>query len=123
MRSARYLLLLAFSCLAACAAAAQTATPPDAVIELWEQSWTVSTDGSLTYQEKQHVRLNNERANGEFADPRITFNRDTQKVEIVTARTRLPDGRTLVYDGELSGAQVAGLHINFRTEYPGLPPL
>jgi len=45
------------------------ADPPDAVIELWEQHWTLNADGSTVYHEKQHVRLNSDRAYGEFADP------------------------------------------------------
>lgn len=66
--------------------------PPDAVIELWEHHWTLAPDGTQVYREKRHVRLNNERAYGEFADPRITYNAKTDKLEVVQARTRLPDG-------------------------------
>jgi transglutaminase-like putative cysteine protease len=68
---------------------------PDAVIELWEQSWKLAPDGGSTYREKKHTRLNQERGYSEFADPRITFNRDTQAVEVITARTRLPGGEVL----------------------------
>lgn len=71
---------------------AVAAETPDAVIELWEQHWTLNADGSSVYQEKQHVRLNNERAHHDFADPRITFNADTDRLEVLVARTKLPDG-------------------------------
>ncbi|NUQ50063.1 MAG: DUF3857 domain-containing protein [Phycisphaerae bacterium] len=66
--------------------------PLDAVIELWEQHWTINADGSTAYHEKKHVRLDSDRAYGRFADPRITFNRDTDEVEVVVARTRRPAG-------------------------------
>lgn len=74
------------------ALAQSPATPPDAVIELWEQNWTLGGDGSIVYHERQHVRLNNERAHGEFADPRITYNADTDQLEILVARVKRPDG-------------------------------
>jgi hypothetical protein len=85
---------LALGLLVSVAAQAQLSStaPPDAVIERWEQHWTLNDDGSTIYHEKQHVRLNNERAYGEFADPRITYNADTDQLEIISARTRLPDG-------------------------------
>ncbi len=66
---------------------------PDAVIELWEQRWKLQDDGALVYHEKKHVRLNSERAYGEFADPRITYNADTDKLEIIAAHTKLPNGQ------------------------------
>jgi len=72
--------------------AAAQSTPPDAVIELWSQHWTLNADGSTAYHEKKHVRLNNDRAYGAFADPRIAFDRETDRVEIITARTKRPDG-------------------------------
>lgn len=68
------------------------AETPDAVYDLWEQHWTLNADGSQVYHVKQHVQLNNERAYDEFADPRITYDDATQKLEIITARTRLPGG-------------------------------
>ncbi len=68
---------------------------PDAVIERWEQAWTVGADGSQVYRELRHVRLNHERAYGEFVDPRITFDAVGETVNVLVARTRLPDGRTL----------------------------
>lgn len=73
-------------------ARSDVAAPPDAVIELWEQHWTLQPDGTQVYHEKRHVRLNDERAYGEFADPRITYNAKTDKLEVLQARTRLPDG-------------------------------
>jgi hypothetical protein len=74
------------------AAPPEPAVQPDAVIELWEQDWTLNADGSSVRHEKQHVRLFNERAYGEFADPRITYNEDTEQLDILVAHTRQPDG-------------------------------
>ncbi|MBN2446967.1 MAG: DUF3857 domain-containing protein [Phycisphaerae bacterium] len=65
---------------------------PDAVIEVWDEHWTLTPDGFTEYYFKQHVRLNNERAYGEFADPRITYNADTDKLELIAARVRRADG-------------------------------
>ena len=67
-------------------------TPPDAVIELWEQHWTLNEDGSTVYHDKQHVRLNNDRAYHEFVDPRITYNVDTDELEIINAQVKRADG-------------------------------
>jgi transglutaminase-like putative cysteine protease len=74
------------------AAPAVTAAQPDGVIELWEQHWTLNDDGSTVFREKQHVRLNSDRTYREFADPRLTYNADTDKLEIITAHVKLPDG-------------------------------
>ena len=68
------------------------ADPPDAVIELWEQHWTLNADGSTVYHQKQHVRLNSDRAYREFADPRITYNVDTDELELIAARVKMADG-------------------------------
>lgn len=66
--------------------------PPDAVIEVWEQHWTLNQDGSTEYHNKQHVRLNNDRSYDEFADPRITYNVDTDELQIINARVKRADG-------------------------------
>ncbi len=71
---------------------AAVAAEPDAVLERWEQEWTLQPDGTQVYHELRHVRINDERAHGEFADPRITYNADTDTVEVLVARTRRPDG-------------------------------
>ncbi|MCC7290612.1 MAG: DUF3857 domain-containing protein [Phycisphaerales bacterium] len=68
---------------------------PDALIERWEQTWALGADGSQVYRELRHVRLNHERGYGEFVDPRITFDAGSDTVNVLVARTRLPDGRTL----------------------------
>ncbi len=68
------------------------AAEPDAEILVWDQGWYLNPDGTVTLTEKQHVRFNNERAFGDLADPRITYNVDTDTLEILVARTRLPDG-------------------------------
>jgi hypothetical protein len=80
-------------CAALAPAQTTPAARPDAVIELWEQHWTLNADGSTVYHFKQHVQLNDERAYGEFGDPRITFDEQSEKLEIVAARTKLADGR------------------------------
>ncbi|MBU0639059.1 MAG: DUF3857 domain-containing protein [Planctomycetes bacterium] len=90
-RSATRGLLLTILCVA-CVGPLYAADPPDAVIELWEQHWTLEGDGCTVYHEKKHVRLNNDRAYGEFADPRITYNIDVDKLEVSTARVRRADG-------------------------------
>ena len=80
--------------IAVCAALAAPlmAAPPDAVIELWEQHWTLNAGGSSVYHSKQHVRLNNDRTYDEFADPRITYDADTDEIEIISARVQRADG-------------------------------
>lgn len=67
--------------------------PPDAVYDLWEQDWTLNADGSLVYHEKRHTRLNSDRVFRAFGNPRITYNTDTDKVEVLVARTKLPNGK------------------------------
>ena len=66
--------------------------PPDVVHELWEQHWTLATDGSIVYHEKHHIRLNSDRVFRAFGNPRITYNTETDEVEVLQARTRLPSG-------------------------------
>ena len=81
------------SALTSAPASMPTSAPvPDAVIELWEQRWTLNADGSTVYREKKHIRLNNERAYGEFADPRMTYHVEQDKLDILVARVRRPDG-------------------------------
>lgn len=65
----------------------------DAVILLWEDAVTLVPEGGYTWSVKKHVRVNNDRSYGPFADPRITYNTDFQSVRITTARTRCPGGR------------------------------
>ncbi len=99
------LLALLFSAVAATAliprAAAQSsrpaqaapATKPDAVMLSCNQFWTLRDDRTIVYEEHRQVQINHERAIGEFADPRITYDRDTQQLEILECRTKRPDGR------------------------------
>lgn len=88
---------LALAALAICANVAalaqQDAQAPDAVYELWEQDWTLKADGSIVYHENKHLRLNSDRVFRAFGDPRFAYNADNQKLEILTARTRLPNGK------------------------------
>ena len=95
--SAALLTVFAVGCatqLQAQAMAAQSArnAPPDAVIELWQQDWTLSADGSSVYHEKKHTRLNSDRSYDDLADPRITYNATTDKLEILVARVKRADG-------------------------------
>lgn len=95
-RDGRMLALILVSIMAAPAPAQSgDAQKPDAVIEKWDQTWTLRPDGSTVYDEVKHVRLNNDRAYGSFSDPRITFNRDVDTLDILTARTRTPKGELI----------------------------
>jgi transglutaminase-like putative cysteine protease len=74
---------------------AQSPAPPDATIEEWHQHWTLNPDGSTVYHEHKRVRLNNDRAYGAFTDPRITFDKHTDTVEVITARVKNPRGQII----------------------------
>lgn len=74
---------------------AQSPAPSDAVIEEWSQKWNIAADGGTVYHERRVVRLHNDRAYGEFADPRITYWNGRDKLELITARTRRTDGTTI----------------------------
>ena len=91
-RPAAAALLVAVGLLSTTLVHAAEPTRPDAVILKWEQEWTLNADGSTVYHETQHVLLNNERAYDDFGDPRITYNADTDKLEVLVARTRMPGG-------------------------------
>jgi len=78
---------------AASAQSADALSTPDAVYEIWEQHWTLNSDGTTVYREKTHLRLNSDRTYDDFGDPRIAFNKDTDVVEVLTARTKMVDGR------------------------------
>jgi hypothetical protein len=73
--------------------AGATLETPDAVYELWEQDWMLDADGAIHYHEKKHLRLNSDRVFRAFGNPRITYNSDTDTVEVLAARTHLPDGK------------------------------
>lgn len=88
------------------AAAQDAAETPDAVIERWDQRWTVRDDGSREYYELKHVRLNHDRAYGDFADPRITYIKGVDAVEVLVARVKRPDG-TYVETPDYSKNEVA----------------
>lgn len=68
---------------------------PDAEILLWEQHWTLRADGATEFEERKHVRLNSDRAYGEFADPKIVYDPRCQTVELLAARTIMRDGTKL----------------------------
>ena len=79
---------------AVCAAFAAplTAANPDAIIQDWVENWTLNADGSTEYYFKQHVLLGSDRTYHEFADPRITYDVNTDKIEIINARVQRADG-------------------------------
>lgn len=80
---------VAWWCAAVCPG---SAAEPDAVVLRWDQHWTLRSDGSSIYHERKDVQVNNERAYGDFADPRITYDADAQTVEVLAARVKRPDG-------------------------------
>lgn len=95
-RFAVLLLLCAFPAIAQTSRPAPSksvAPPPDAVVLVWDQHWTLTDDHSIVYHEKRHVLLNHERAYGEFVDPRITYDKNTQTVDVLVARTKRRDGK------------------------------
>lgn len=79
---------------------------PDAVFELWQQDWTLNPDGSVVYHEKKHLRLNSDRTYRSLGDPRIAYNKDTDQVEVLVARTKMADG-TYVKLADYSTVEVA----------------
>lgn len=104
----------------------------DAIILSWNQKWTVAGDSSITQHEKKRVLINNDRAIGAFADPRITYNKDWQTIKVLVARTITPDGRVMdvpeysrntVAPGESAGwpafAAIQQLVLTFSAIEPG----
>lgn len=67
----------------------------DAVIERWEQHWTIEADGGVRRRERQIVKIMNTRPIRRFADPRIDVRAGSERLTLHAARTRTPDGRTL----------------------------
>ena len=84
----------------------QVQANPDAVFRVWEQHWTLNPDGTTVYREKTHVQLNSDRAYGRFGDPRICYNKDTDKVEVPVAQVKRADG-TYVKLADYSTVEVA----------------
>jgi hypothetical protein len=75
-------------------AAAQSpqAAPPDAVIERWEQRWTLEPDGTLRRREHKKIRMVTTRLERLLGDPRLDHCTGTDELIIHTARTIRPDG-------------------------------
>lgn len=93
VRSSRFTATTLFFTLASALVYAQApAAQPDAVIELWEQHWTLNSDGSLVYLEKRHVRLFSDRVFGEYGDPRLGYDSSVQNFELLAARVKRPSG-------------------------------
>jgi hypothetical protein len=87
-------------------AAGGSINTPDAVFELWQQDWMLNPDGSIVYHDKRHLRLNSDRTYRTFGDPRIAYNKDTDQVDVLLARTRMADG-TYVELADYSTVEVA----------------
>lgn len=79
---------------------------PDALIQHWEQHWSLRPDGAQVYYELRRVRLNSDRAYGEFADAEIVYDPQTQELEVLAARTRMRDG-TIVEPPPYSRVEVS----------------
>ncbi len=67
----------------------------DAVVLRLHQSWTLGAGGGQVYEEHRFVKLFNDRAWDRYADPRVDYLDGAEAVELVTARTHLPDGSTM----------------------------
>jgi len=67
----------------------------DAVILLWHQHWTIDKDGSVHRRDHRMMKLFNHRPIRAHGDPRVDYNKDTDKVIYHTARTILEDGKIL----------------------------
>jgi len=67
----------------------------DAVVLKHLQKWTLQADGRLVHEEHRFVQLLNDRAWRRYSDPRVDYLEGQEKVELLAARTHLPDGRTL----------------------------
>ncbi len=106
-RSGRLAVLAAVSC-ALLAAGSALALPPgvtdvgraefpddDAVILSQRQAWTLQGDGGVVYEEHRFVKLLDDRSWRRYADPRVDYLDGYEEVELIAARTYLPDGTTL----------------------------
>ena len=67
----------------------------DAVILKHLQHWTLKPDGQMVYEEHRWVQLQNDRAWRRYADPRVDYLEGQEEVELLAARTHLPDGTKL----------------------------
>jgi hypothetical protein len=67
----------------------------DAVVLRLDEHWSLLPDGSLRYEYHRWLKLLSDRAFRREGDPRIGFRDDTDKLEIITARTHRPDGEII----------------------------
>ncbi len=97
---AAWMVLASPGCQAAQAAAQPVPSPaqspegaaPDAVIQLWEQRWTLEPDGTLHRREHKKIQMVTTRLERLLGDPRLDHCAGTDELIIHTARTIRPDG-------------------------------
>ena len=68
------------------------AAAPDAVIQLWEQQWTLEPDGTLRRREHKKIQMVTTRLERLLGDPRLDHCSGTDELIIHTAQTIRPDG-------------------------------
>ncbi|MHC5110843.1 MAG: DUF3857 domain-containing protein [Planctomycetota bacterium] len=67
----------------------------DAVVLSHSQTFSTLSDGRQVYEEHRFVQLLNDRSWRRYADPRADYLDGAETVELLAARTHLPDGATL----------------------------
>lgn len=67
----------------------------DAVVLRLDENWDLLPDGSVRYEYHRWLKLLNDRIFRYEGDPRISFREGADRLEIVTARTHLPDGEII----------------------------
>ena len=67
----------------------------DAVVLRLDENWALQRDGSIRYEYHRWLKLLADRTFRYEGDPRIDFREGPDTLEIVTARTHLPDGSLL----------------------------
>jgi len=67
----------------------------NALILLDKKELEFQKDGSLVERRHLMVKIFNDRGIAEFADPRFKYDQNSEKIEIIRARTIRPDGTTL----------------------------
>lgn len=95
-----WIALTSSGCQAAQAAAQPAPAPaqshqadaPDAVIQLWEQNWTLEPDGTLRRREHKKILMVTTRLERLLGDPRLDHCAGTDELIIHTAQTIRPDG-------------------------------
>lgn len=103
------LLSVALLCIAGCGSARADEAPgssfpqagaerfpkDDAVILRHDRSWTQQEDGTVRFEEHKWTKLLTRGAFRALSDPRIAYRNGLESVEILVARSHLPDGTTI----------------------------